>query len=352
MARIRSDKPEAYQSETLAEISLAAERTFKGMATIADDRGRLADKPAQINGELWSMRGNHSREELDAELGEMASVGLVCRYTGCDGKRYLHMTSWDRHQKIDRPSKSRLPRCPRHQGGPDDCGKHDGDCKPPDSWTADEPSRDSREPSRGLQPAQNGLDAVADAGGTVREGVPVVIGTGGSRESDQRGPQAPDQGQPESSRDSREPSMQDLGSRILDRGSRTVDLVPPPAGANKPRRGDPSADAERAKNVGDVVGAFVDGAVAAGQPPPASSLRARVGKQARALLADGYGIEGLIASARNMGVGEWNDLAVQVRKDAAAATGSGRPAVDRRQQATNDQFDRAMERARAREASQ
>ena len=51
MARIRSDKPEAYQSETLAEISLAAERTFKGMATIADDRGRLADKPAQINGE-------------------------------------------------------------------------------------------------------------------------------------------------------------------------------------------------------------------------------------------------------------------------------------------------------------
>ena len=50
MARIRSDKPEAYQSETLAEISLAAERTFKGMATIADDNGRLADKPAQING--------------------------------------------------------------------------------------------------------------------------------------------------------------------------------------------------------------------------------------------------------------------------------------------------------------
>jgi hypothetical protein len=60
VARIRADKPEAYQSETLAEISLAAERTFKGMATIADDRGRLADKPAQINGELWSMRGSHT----------------------------------------------------------------------------------------------------------------------------------------------------------------------------------------------------------------------------------------------------------------------------------------------------
>ncbi len=77
MARIRSDKPESYQSETLAEISLAAERTFRGMATIADDRGRLADKPAQINGELWSMRSErepHTRDDLEAELAEMVKV--------------------------------------------------------------------------------------------------------------------------------------------------------------------------------------------------------------------------------------------------------------------------------------
>jgi len=71
MARIRSDKPESYQSETLAEVGLAAERTFRGMATIADDRGRLTDKPAQINGELWAMRSErepHTRHDLEAEL--------------------------------------------------------------------------------------------------------------------------------------------------------------------------------------------------------------------------------------------------------------------------------------------
>lgn len=149
MARIRSDKPEAYQSESLAEVGLAAERTFKGMATIADDLGRLADKPAQINGELWSMRGGHTRDDLEAELSELAAPqpGLICRYTGCDGKRYIHLVSWDQHQKIDRPSKSRLPRCPVHLSEKDYCGRHEGPCPVP---VGHEASSTTREDSRVL----------------------------------------------------------------------------------------------------------------------------------------------------------------------------------------------------------
>ena len=84
-------------------------------------------------------------------------------------------------------------------------------------------------------------------------------------------------------------------------------------------------------NPGTVVGAYVDGARDAGQPDPAASLRARVGKQARQLLAEGYDIAALITAAKRMGAGEWNDLAVQVRKDAAASNGqgSGAPGPDR-----------------------
>ena len=273
MARIRSDKPEAYQSETLAEISLAAERTFKGMATITDDRGRLADKPAQINGELWSMRGNHTKDDLESELGEMVAVDLVCRYVGCDGKRYLHLVKWDQHQKIDRPSRSRLPRCPRHQFDPDYCGRHADEC-PALETSPDpaEPSMDTREDSRGLDAESRAIGA---------------------------------------------DSMLDLGSRTVDRGS-----VPTTSDAAKPRRQSAKADdPERARHAGDVVAAFVDGAVSAGQPEPATALRARVGKQARQLLAEGYDAEDLIKSAYRMGAGAWNDLAVQLRKDAAAANG-------------------------------
>jgi hypothetical protein len=95
--------------------------------------------------------------------------------------------------------------------------------------------------------------------------------------------------------------------------------VPAAPGSNQVAK--QTANPERAKHAGDVVAAFVSGAVNAGQPEPATSLRARVGKQARQMLAEGYDAETLINSARNMGAGEWNDLAVQVRKDAAAATG-------------------------------
>jgi hypothetical protein len=95
----------------------------------------------------------------------------------------------------------------------------------------------------------------------------------------------------------------------------------------------------------------VDGAKAAGQPSPAGTLRARVGKQARALIAEGYDLARLTSSARTMGAGEWNDLAVQVRKDAAAAA-NGRASPDRRQQATDEMFDDALARARARDAQE
>lgn len=75
-------------------------------------------------------------------------------------------------------------------------------------------------------------------------------------------------------------------------------------------------------NVGHVVAAYVDGAVAAGLDTPSGSLKARVGRDARTLVAEGKPIRDLIESARRMGAGEWNDLAVQYRKDNATANGA------------------------------
>lgn len=203
MSRIRSDKPEAYQSESLAEISVPAERTFKGMATLADDHGRLPDKPAQINGELWSMRGEHSKDDLEAELVEMADVNLICRYTGCDGKKYLHFVTWYAHQKIDRPSKSRLPRCQHHRNPVADrdlCGRHEGECS-------------RREVSGALH---NSGDNPREDSMQSREG---------SRASDYD-------------------SMLDLGPRTVDLGFRTEDLNRSAEIADVPRADGPSLAAD------------------------------------------------------------------------------------------------------------
>ncbi|MFE7274469.1 hypothetical protein [Streptomyces sp. NPDC057623] len=114
MARIRTIKPEAFVSESLAAVSLTAERTFIGLLTQADDQGRHRDHAAIIAGQLWVLRPEHEPSDVETDLAQLADAGLICRYTGLDDKRYLHIVTWSRHQKINRPSKSRLPACPHH----------------------------------------------------------------------------------------------------------------------------------------------------------------------------------------------------------------------------------------------
>ncbi|GAA0676270.1 hypothetical protein AB0900_08295 [Streptomyces cellulosae] len=114
MARIRTIKPEAFVSESLTVVTLTAERTFFGLLTQADDQGRYRDHAAIIAGQLWVLRPEHTPAEVEKDLAQLADAGLVCRYKGPDDKRYLHIVTWHKHQKINRASKSRIPACPRH----------------------------------------------------------------------------------------------------------------------------------------------------------------------------------------------------------------------------------------------
>ncbi|MFF4673986.1 hypothetical protein ACFY1C_29795 [Streptomyces sp. NPDC001279] len=127
MARIRTVKPEAFTSESLAEVSVEAERTFFGLLTQADDHGRHRDNAAIIAGLLWPLRAEHTSVHVEDDLHQLANADLICRYTGCDGRRYLHIVTWSAHQKIDKPSQSRLPSCPQHQAA-DRCAPCKGSC--------------------------------------------------------------------------------------------------------------------------------------------------------------------------------------------------------------------------------
>lgn len=245
MARIRSRKPEFFTDEDLAAVSVNAERTYAGMSTIADDRGRVRDQPAVVNGMLWPLRPWHTAENLETELGELEREGLVCRYMGCDGKRYLHLVPWDDDQKIDRPSKTRLPRCPRHAYD-EDCGRHDGECSAPPAGSVHERTSTSpREPSR-----------VLDAGTEARNGQQLDIasiarpvgGDDAQALAAANHAQACDQQEHQSSREPREPSMQDLGPRTLDLGittntsSTSTPSTSSVGSGSKPRRTKPTAN--------------------------------------------------------------------------------------------------------------
>ena len=221
MARIRSLKPEAFQSDTLAEVSLAAERTFYGMSTLADDRGRLADKPAVVNGALWAVRSEHelhTAKDLDNELSQLDKAGAICRYVGCDGKRYLHFITWDEHQKVDRASRSRAPRCPHHRVDDperDYCGRHGAEECPTLPPT----------PPRGRGEAPQ---ASAAAANDTEHSVESRPGAHNSRDTPQDMRESSENPR-ESSRVPVESPSLDLGPRTVDRGSFQPSAAEPPA---------------------------------------------------------------------------------------------------------------------------
>ncbi|MFD7902942.1 hypothetical protein ACFV4G_11920 [Kitasatospora sp. NPDC059747] len=126
MARIRAIKPETWVSETLAEVSIPAMVTFLGMTNHADDHGRHRDNAAIVYGLIWPMRDEIGRADVEQHLQQLASAGAICRYTGCDGRKYFHYPTWNNHQKIDKPSLSRLPVCPHCE--PQRCGVCKGPC--------------------------------------------------------------------------------------------------------------------------------------------------------------------------------------------------------------------------------
>lgn len=222
MSRIRPVKPEAFVSETLAELTLPAERTFFGLTTECDDRGRHKDNAAIIYGKLWVVRGDQSPVDVEDHLLQMERSNLICRYVGCDGKRYLHYVTWDRHQKIDKPSLSRLPACPHH--APERCGPCKGPCahrpeaspKPPREF--DEASLTSpRALDLPAQPVPNAPAPISDGPASMQdallglEDVPAnaaqrIAGQGAFAEDSPRAPRSLGEGSAP-------------GSRILDPGS-------------------------------------------------------------------------------------------------------------------------------------
>lgn len=165
MARIRTVKPEMFESESLAECSVTAMLTFVGLLTQADDSGRHRDHPAIIAGRLWALRPEHTATHVAHDLEELASAGLVCRYTGCDGRTWLHIVKWEQHQKINKPTASRLPRCTVHEGAKL-CGKcQKAPC--PGSTDREKGTAASREPAGKLREdygsAPNGLQPPVEA---------------------------------------------------------------------------------------------------------------------------------------------------------------------------------------------
>ncbi|TVP60689.1 MAG: hypothetical protein EA351_00335 [Gemmatimonadales bacterium] len=105
MPRIRTIKPEFWQDEKLAPLPPIDRLVFLGLVSQADDAGRLVDSVRMIDGTLFPFSEDSSRDSLDT----LARLGRITRYTSESGQELIQITNWDKHQRVDKPSKYTLP---------------------------------------------------------------------------------------------------------------------------------------------------------------------------------------------------------------------------------------------------
>ena len=107
MARIRTIKPEFPHSESMGRVSRDARLTFIQLWTLADDEGRLRGNSRMLASLLFPY-DDDAKDLIDEWLTELEREKCIVRYT-VEGTSYVQILNWLNHQKIDKPSKSKLP---------------------------------------------------------------------------------------------------------------------------------------------------------------------------------------------------------------------------------------------------
>lgn len=305
MARIRSVKPEFWDDRKLAKrASRDARLLYIALWNLADEWGRLNGDPQWIKGQVFSYDDDLDCAAIAKMLEELENpaIGAVVAYEA-DGDPYLFLPKLAKHQRLE-PEKvrSRLPEPPAWASGPRDPGPPPAAPPPPsgqsESRAGPSESRTDESARRADKPEPHAKK-------------PALLYVAGSMEHV-------------------------AGGRDARAGARTA---PPP-------RGSPLASQ------------LLDEHTAACNPRPSRGVIAQVGRAIDELLDEPDiqaaeirdGLARLRAKPR-LGPGTLKNLVDEVRRERAdpgLARTSPAP-VDRRQQATDAQFDRAMQRAIARD---
>lgn len=107
MARIRTIKPEFPQSESMGRVSRDSRYFFIMLWTICDDSGRCRGN-SRILASLLYPYDNDVTHDIDIWINELEHEQCLVRYI-IDGNTYIEILNWLKHQKIDKPTASKLP---------------------------------------------------------------------------------------------------------------------------------------------------------------------------------------------------------------------------------------------------
>ncbi len=101
--RIRTIKPEFYQSETMAKVSREVRDLAKALVTWSDDEGYFRSHPRLVSGALYPF-DNDGPEFVERGLKQLAGIGFVHLFEGGIG----FLPGFGANQRINRASDSKL----------------------------------------------------------------------------------------------------------------------------------------------------------------------------------------------------------------------------------------------------
>lgn len=108
MARKRMISPSIWESESFSELSDFSKLVFISLISHADDEGRGKAKAAFIANMTFPNDENKRVADVKKALSEIA-LTMSTQFYSVDGREYYAMTNWLDYQKIDKPTKSKLP---------------------------------------------------------------------------------------------------------------------------------------------------------------------------------------------------------------------------------------------------
>lgn len=107
MARIRTIKPEFPQSESIGRLSRDARLLFILLWTVADDEGRCRAASRMLASLLYPY-DQDAGSLMDGWIEELERENCLDRYSA-SGNTFIQIRNWLNHQKIDKPSPSKIP---------------------------------------------------------------------------------------------------------------------------------------------------------------------------------------------------------------------------------------------------
>lgn len=106
MARIRTVKPEFWTHEDLSALPEATHMLAAALLNYADDEGYFNANPGLIKAACFPLRD--LSVSVQDSLNMLVQNGFVRIGVGTDGKRYGQVVTFNEHQRVNRPTPSKI----------------------------------------------------------------------------------------------------------------------------------------------------------------------------------------------------------------------------------------------------